>query len=178
MLVPMNARNSSRQDAGGRRDHGPQGTAVVAHEDLPASAGVRRGGHAGGTPALVGLTPPFADQRFPLPASESRIGRDADNTIVIDHPGISAVHARVYHDQGRWTVLNVLSTNGIFVNDQPVHEAEIHDGDRIALGNIAFEFRLREPEPVAPADGWQRPGVILAGVLVLTLIVIGAILLL
>lgn len=177
--MAMNARARSSPTPGGRRKSGPQGTAVVAREDLPAGDRAHGGADGNGAPALVGLTPPFAEQRFPLHPVQNRIGRSADNTIVIDDPGISSEHARIDHDNGHWTVLNALSTNGTFVNGRAVHEAEVRDGDRITLGNIAFEFRLREPESdPRPAAGWQRPGIIIGGVVLLSVVVIGAILLL
>lgn len=179
MLTPMNARARSSPTPRGRRESGPQGTAIVAREDLPVGDRAHGGEDGDGAPALVGLTPPFAERRFPLHPVQSRIGRSADNTIVIDDPGISSEHARIDHDNGHWTILNALSTNGTFVNGRAVHEAEVRDGDRITLGNIAFEFRLREPEPGArPAAGWQRPGIILGGVVLLSVVVISVILLL
>ena len=45
-----------------------------------------------------------------------RIGRDADNEIVIDNAAISRHHVKIERTGGRYTVSDLNSTNGTFLN--------------------------------------------------------------
>jgi len=89
---------------------------------------------------------------WPLYAGENAIGR-ADSgealDIPIDDPTTSSRHAVLISDgPNRITLQDAGSTNGSFVNDQPVGyqgAVELHDGDRIRLGgyNAAVRFVTR-----------------------------------
>ncbi|MCU0485607.1 MAG: ATP-binding cassette domain-containing protein [Anaerolineales bacterium] len=55
--------------------------------------------------------------------SSLRIGRAGDNDRVLDHPAVSAHHARLdLQSDGSWLVQDLESTHGTFVNNQPVSE--------------------------------------------------------
>jgi len=61
---------------------------------------------------------------------------------VISDPGASRRHATITLDDGGEYVLTDLgSTNGTIVNDEPVGEHVLSDGDRITIGNAVLEFR-------------------------------------
>ena len=52
--------------------------------------------------------------------------------------------------EGSWTVVDRGSANGTLVNDVPVREHRLEDGDRIAVGETTLVFFLHpEPEPQA-----------------------------
>ncbi|HQB45658.1 MAG TPA: FHA domain-containing protein, partial [Polyangiaceae bacterium] len=89
---------------------------------------------------------------WPLFAGQNSIGRaDAgeDLDIFIADPTTSSRHATIISEvPGRFVLQDAGSTNGTFVNDQPVGfqgSVEIHDGDRIRLGgyNAAVRFITR-----------------------------------
>lgn len=152
-MTTHDARSRPASDHGRR---GPQGTAVIRSGELPESVRAARsaGSAASGDPVLVGLTPPFTEQRFRLDPIRTQIGRRGHNDIVLDHPSVSWEHAHVLHSGGRWWALNVLSTNGTYVNGTAIHEAEIGDGDRVTFGSATFEFRTRDSgEPARPPGG-------------------------
>lgn len=89
---------------------------------------------------------------WPLFAGENAIGR-ADSGEALDipiaDPTTSSRHAVLISDgPSRMTLQDAGSTNGSFVNDQPVGyqgSVELHDGDRIRLGgyNAAVRFVTR-----------------------------------
>lgn len=63
------------------------------------------------------------------------IGRDTTNNIVLDLPDISRHHVRIVHTLDGFTVEDLGSKNGTFVNDEPVERVKfITSGDVIRLG--------------------------------------------
>ena len=70
----------------------------------------------------------------------STIGRDADNTVVIDDPFASGRHARLTYRGRVWYVEDLESTNGTSLNGRPVAGAQpLGYGDEVAVG----QTRLR-----------------------------------
>jgi len=63
------------------------------------------------------------------------IGRTPDNDIAIDHPLISRHHARLEKWDSRWTITDLQSTNGTYVNGRRVATTiDLATGDVIDLG--------------------------------------------
>ena len=59
------------------------------------------------------------------------IGRDTDCDIVLEHSSVSTKHAQIIHHNGRWKIVNLISTNGIMVNGQKKLTSFLSDGDKI-----------------------------------------------
>lgn len=131
-----------------RRSAGPQGTMLFQADDLRAQAEQIESSSSNrasvAEPILEGVSPGIEGQRFTLRAGRQTIGRRADNDIVLDVPSISSSHAWVLNQQGHHVIMNMLSTNGTFVNDQRVHEATLKHGDRVRLGQAELVFLTRE----------------------------------
>ena len=74
--------------------------------------------------------------RLPL-EHYTTIGRRADSSMVIDDGFVSGTHAEIVFDQGAWWVQDLNSTNGTFVNSQPVQgRIRLGDGDIIQFGRV------------------------------------------
>ncbi|NHN56165.1 DUF3662 domain-containing protein [Calidifontibacter sp. DB0510] len=91
---------------------------------------------------------PYIDidgDRYPLIGAITVIGRDDDVDIVLDDPGISRRHSeiRVTNDGPHLiaALSDLGSTNGTFVNGQPITSVHLTDGDRITVGRISMIFR-------------------------------------
>jgi hypothetical protein len=105
----------------------------------PASAPV-----AGtGQPKLVTLNPVA-----PLPAEysllkdETSLGRGTENDLVVPHASVSRTHARIQRRNGAYQLIDLNSTNGTFINDQPVHgSVPLAPGSEVRLGEVSFIFR-------------------------------------
>ncbi|HVL97863.1 MAG TPA: DUF3662 and FHA domain-containing protein [Egibacteraceae bacterium] len=70
------------------------------------------------------------------------VGRLPSCDIVLDDPSVSRRHARVARGDGRWTVEDLGSTNGLHVNGKAVGRAQLQDGDRVEFGGVALTFTL------------------------------------
>lgn len=74
-------------------------------------------------------------------ASGWEIGRDAACDIVLEHPSVSNRHAQIIHQNGRWKMVNLVSTNGILINGQKKLTTYLSDGDKIGLGTVNLVFK-------------------------------------
>jgi pSer/pThr/pTyr-binding forkhead associated (FHA) protein len=85
-----------------------------------------------------------------LDAPVVRIGRGAENEMVVDEPAISRVHARVEGEAGTWRIVDLESTNGTSVDLVALRPWQPHPlthGAVIDLaGAVDVTFLLSESE--------------------------------
>lgn len=72
------------------------------------------------------------------------LGRHDANDLQLVSRTVSNFHAELILDEGRLLLRDLESTNGTFVNDNPVHEMELKPGDRIRLGNYVLTVHLEQ----------------------------------
>jgi diguanylate cyclase (GGDEF)-like protein len=91
---------------------------------------------------LVLIYPPGPDmgKRFELELDETTIGRGADTDLQVDRDSVSRKHAKVIRTPTGFIVKDLGSTNGTYVNDAPVQEQLLKDGDKVKIGNTIFKF--------------------------------------
>jgi len=68
------------------------------------------------------------------------IGRVRLNHIVIDNPTVSAQHALLARLGDSYRLKDLQSTNGTQVNDVPITDAQLKDGDKIRFGAVVGVF--------------------------------------
>jgi len=97
-------------------------------------------------------------QRLSLHRLPFRVGRRPDLELVLPTTSVSKVHAEIYVTEGALFVRDMGSTNGTFVNGQPVRDAPIREGD--VLHFAKSEYRLaRDEAPKQPGpDSTQALG--------------------
>ncbi len=83
-------------------------------------------------------------RRVDLYAGPLAIGRAPENDLVLDDRRVSRRHAEVRLRLGRYTLHDLGSTNGTFVNGRRVAEIVLGDADRISLGGVELVFRHGE----------------------------------
>lgn len=83
---------------------------------------------------------PEVGSRFDLTGEELIIGRSSDADIQVDRDSVSRRHARLSHVEGGWQIADLQSTNGTYVNDTPVREKQLSDGDYLKIGNAIFRY--------------------------------------
>jgi transcriptional regulator with GAF, ATPase, and Fis domain len=69
------------------------------------------------------------------------IGRDEGNDLVLEDGSISRVHAKIVHDPSGWSIHDLNSTNGVYINNAKVKEMPIKPGDVLVLGEYTFIVR-------------------------------------
>ncbi|MCI0488682.1 MAG: DUF3616 domain-containing protein [Blastocatellia bacterium] len=75
--------------------------------------------------------------------AEIQMGKGPRNDIVIADPAVSTSHALIRFDQGVYTVSDVGSRNGTFVNGERIAgPRQLNHGDMIGLGLSRVTFRL------------------------------------
>ena len=107
----------------------------------------RRGGHASrsatsppGIGLLVVKRGPNAGSRFALEAGKTTIGRHPDSDIFLDDVTVSRRHAEVHHDGAAFTVNDVGSLNGTYLNRERIEQADLHSGDELQIGKFRLVF--------------------------------------
>ena len=60
------------------------------------------------------------------------------NALLLDDDYVSSEHALLAWREGRWWLSDVASTNGTFLNGQPVTRAVLREGDVLGIGRLSF----------------------------------------
>lgn len=77
-----------------------------------------------GTCSSVGLNP-----------GSNPIGKASNNTIQLNDPKVSSHHADLWVSKDRYTLTDLNSTNGTFVNGQKITQQDVYQGDQIQIGD-------------------------------------------
>jgi pSer/pThr/pTyr-binding forkhead associated (FHA) protein len=140
-------------------DTGPQGTRVFRRQDIRQHIEERGAGSTGladpaSSAVLIGANGAFRGRRIDIPGGRSTLGRDPTNNIIVNDDSVSLVHARLVEKSGEWRVLNLLSTNGTWINSKKVSDGILRDGDTVCFGQAEFRFHITgKPRP---AGLWSR----------------------
>jgi diguanylate cyclase (GGDEF)-like protein len=68
------------------------------------------------------------------------VGRDEQCDLRLDDPAVSRQHLRITPRPDGYYVMDLQSTNGTFVNDQPVAVHRLADGDYVRIGHRLFRY--------------------------------------
>ena len=71
--------------------------------------------------------------RYLLDSDETKVGRDINNEICLDDITVSRSHALISKSDG-YTVKDLGSLNGTYVNAVAVRESKINSGDEVQIG--------------------------------------------
>ena len=127
-------------------------------------------------PRLIALSGPVKGTIFALGEGETSIGREGSSAVHINDPSVSRRHCLIRpvstkplnrnqnlivqpanltnetygaHAELSYTVVDLESFNGTFVNGLPVNEQVLCHGDQIALGDVVLLFLLTDVEDVS-----------------------------
>lgn len=91
--------------------------------------------------SLQPLDGDMAGRSFAVSKTLLTVGRGLDNDLVIDDARVSRHHAQVVFRHGHYLLRDLRSTNGTFVNNQPVEAVVLAPGDLISFGGFEILFK-------------------------------------
>lgn len=108
---------------------------------------------------LVVRRGPQPNQVYELNKDIITVGRDITNDIVINDPEVSRHHMRFTRGAGGFTLEDLGSTNGTFINGQRLTGAKpLSNGDMIGLGEtVTLGYEMAAPARSAPAPSAEAP---------------------
>ncbi len=81
-----------------------------------------------------------AGTKHQLVGTAMRIGRGADNQIVLSNSSVSHHHAEIHRRrEGAYFVVDLSSKNGVLVNGEAISQAELKSGDLLELGEVRLK---------------------------------------
>lgn len=98
-----------------------------------------------GTSLLVVMRGPNAGSRFLLDSDLITVGRHPESDIFLDDVTVSRRHAEFYRRGGQFTVRDVGSLNGTYVNRERIEEHPLTGGDEVQIGKFRLVFFTRGP---------------------------------
>jgi hypothetical protein len=107
--------------------------------DLPRSQGRGFPGH----PRLLVSGPDTGGEQrtYDLVTPVTLLGRGTDCDLRLVDPGVSRHHAELRVENDQVVLVDRGSTNGTFVNGQPVRRVMLTDGTQVTLGRTTLVFR-------------------------------------
>jgi len=98
-----------------------------------------------GQALLVVKRGPNAGSRFLLDQATTSAGRHPDSDIFLDDVTVSRRHAEFRSESETFTVVDVGSLNGTYVNREPVDSASLSNGDEVQIGKFRLVFLTGTP---------------------------------
>jgi hypothetical protein len=92
------------------------------------------------------------EQTLPIKEPVVNIGRSRDNHVVLEDPFISRHHAQMRLRFGHYTLFDIQSQTGTFVNDERVSQHQLQTGDVIRVGKTRLVYL--EDEPPGETQPW------------------------
>ena len=110
---------------------GPVGLSAGVHRDLPS-----------GSAMLIVHRGPGEGAEYPLVKTDGVIvvGRAPEADVFLDDVTVSRHHAEFRHGATGWSVRDVGSLNGTYVNRVRVDDQQLRGGDEVQIGKFRFIF--------------------------------------
>ena len=123
-------------------------TAVEAHQDLdqgPLADHREVEALPPGTALLLVRGGPNAGSRFLLDRDTTTVGRHPDSDIFLDDVTVSRRHVEFHRYGGRFSIRDVGSLNGTYVNRRRVDETALSSGDEVQIGKFRLVYVSNAP---------------------------------
>jgi len=95
--------------------------------------------------------------RFSLERKIVRLGRAADNDIIIDCPSVSSHHCEMRRVEGGYVLQDLDSTNGIKVDGDRMEILDLENDNEVMVGDAELDFELTSEELAELGDENHTP---------------------
>ena len=111
------------------------------------------------TPGLLTFqSPDGAEERFLMRQDVTTLGRSDSCAVVIAHPIVSRLHARIELQHDRYLLFDAGSANGTFVNGARIEQGhQLSTGDTIWLGSEDATLSFSDPEETLVMQASIKP---------------------
>ncbi|MSO27157.1 MAG: FHA domain-containing protein [Candidatus Nanopelagicales bacterium] len=93
-----------------------------------------------GSALLVVHRGPGEGSEFSLNSDVLSVGRSPDSDVFLDDVTVSRRHAEFRRGSAGWSIRDVGSLNGTYVNRKRVEDHQLHGGDEVQIGKFRFVF--------------------------------------
>ena len=121
-------------------------------DELPGDTGGAVDALPTGTALLVVKRGPNAGSRFLLDSDVTTAGRHPESDIFLDDVTVSRRHAEFHREGTTFSVRDVGSLNGTYLNRERIDIAALSGGDEVQVGKFRLVF-LTGPKAAEPTGG-------------------------
>jgi hypothetical protein len=93
---------------------------------------------------------------FSLLQGVNRLGRNPDNNLHVAESSVSGFHCEIHVSERMILVKDLGSTNGTFIDGQPVQEALLQSGQVLRLGSLELRLEERAVQIAIPTINFER----------------------
>lgn len=93
---------------------------------------------------VVVLNGELRGRDFRLVDGKNTMGTAADCDVVLTDPYLSSKHAVIRHENGVFTLVDLDSTNGTYLNERRCTKDDLIDNDKVRLGRTELKFKSLE----------------------------------
>jgi pSer/pThr/pTyr-binding forkhead associated (FHA) protein len=93
---------------------------------------------------LIALSGPSISSRFLLDSQSVKIGRDLNNEICFDDITVSRSHALIEKNEAGYTIKDLGSLNGTYLNAVAIKNSSLVAGDEIQIGKYHLTLFIGE----------------------------------
>ena len=92
---------------------------------------------------LIELGDRSSGRRFQTDAAPVRLGRRSELEVPLSEPGVWDLHADIQLDPAGWFFIRSQGQALVTVNQQPITEQRLRNGDVLGIGSLKLQFTLR-----------------------------------
>jgi diguanylate cyclase (GGDEF)-like protein len=108
--------------------------------------------NSGKSPCLLFSRGKDIGRRFELHGERTTLGRSLEANVVLHDESVSHLHCCILQAGSKFTIQDLQSRNGTYVNSQRVSEALLSPGIPVQIGRTLFHLDFREPSDLSTED--------------------------
>jgi pSer/pThr/pTyr-binding forkhead associated (FHA) protein len=140
---PESANYCSKCGSHLRKEDPNEQTVSLTPEELAEQEGALEVGADKGPALVVRSGGGRAGESFHPSGERTLLGRSPDCDVFLDDVTVSRRHAELRRDGDRFTIQDLGSLNGTFVNRHRIETAELQDDDEVQIGKYRLTFLRR-----------------------------------